>query len=184
MISLLGLLRVAPEDRTGYVRTLFRLWIDADGDRCNTRKEVLLRDALTAPTISGTCTLNGGSWFSVYDGLTFGDSSALDIDHVVPLAEAWDSGANAWSADRRMRFANDLDVRYALLAVSATTNRSKGDKDPADWLPPRTSFTCTYLADWLGIKAGWDLALDPTEKASIAAHTECASTKIAVLLEP
>ena len=182
--ALLPLLRVAPESRTGYQRSLFPHWIDADGDGCDTRREVLLRDAAIAPTVSGTCTLSGGSWTSPYDGLVFTDASRLDIDHVVPLAEAWDSGASGWTTARRRAFANDLDVAYALLAVSASSNRSKGDQDPAEWLPPLASDLCAYLADWVGVKAGWGLAVDPAEQSAIAAHAECAATTVYVLVEP
>jgi hypothetical protein len=181
---LLAILPIAAEDRTGYERSLFRLWIDADGDGCNTRKEVLLRDAVTPPTIGAKCFLAGGEWFSVYDGLTFTDATLLDIDHVVPLAEAWDSGASAWSAARRKAYANDLGLPWGLLAVSASSNRGKGDRDPADWLPPRTEFLCEYLGDWVSIKARWSLTLDESEEQAIAGHSECAATGTQVLLAP
>jgi len=116
--QLLAMLTVATEDRTGYDRSLFRHWIDADGDGCNTRREVLIDEAVVPPTVGGGCSLIGGRWVSLYDGLVLTDAGKLDIDHVVALAEAWDSGASAWSADRRMRFANDLDVGWSLIAVS------------------------------------------------------------------
>ena len=84
---------VAGEVRTGYSRDLFHLWIDADGDGCDTRAEVLISEAEDAPTVGSGCSLSGGRWFSYYDGVSQTSASALDIDHMVPLAEAWDSGA-------------------------------------------------------------------------------------------
>jgi hypothetical protein len=183
LADVLRLLPVRAEDRTGYTRTLFRLWIDADRDGCNTRKEVLLRDAIHAPVIEPACLLQGGQWLSPYDDLTFTDSARLDIDHVVPLAEAWDSGALAWPAPERQAYANDLGVPFALLAVSAHSNRSKSDADPADWLP-RSGFVCQYLADWVSVKARWALTIDSVERAAIASHTECAGTIVTVAIVP
>jgi len=174
--ALLDLLPVAIELRTGYDRDLFETWIDANGDGCNARKEVLLRDAVVAPTVGAKCALTGGQWVSPYDGQVFNDASLVQIDHVVALAEAWDSGASMWDSTRRTLFANDLSLPWSLLGVSGATNEDKGDKDPADWLPPRSEFVCTYLGDWLSIKVTWRLAIDQREKDAIAAHAECAPT--------
>ena len=162
-----GAAPVATEQRTGYKRDLFEHWIDADGDGCNTRDEVLIEEAVIAPAVGEGCRLTGGTWFSAYDGRSFSDPGALDIDHVVPLAEAWDSGAFAWSAERRRAYANDLDAPFALIAVSAGTNRSKADQDPADWLPPAAADRCPYVAAWLAVKTRWDLAVDAREQAAL-----------------
>jgi hypothetical protein len=91
-------LPVATEVRTGYARDKFHLWIDADGDGCNTRNEVLIAEATTKPTVGASCALSGGRWLSYYDNATWTLASDLDIDHLVPLAEAWDSGARNWTA--------------------------------------------------------------------------------------
>jgi hypothetical protein len=123
---------VAGEVRTGYARDKFHLWIDADGDGCNTRAEVLISEADDAPTIGSGCALSGGRWYSYYDGVSQTSASALDIDHVVPLAEAWDSGARSWSASRREAYANDLGDSHTLVGVTASLNRSKGDRDVAE----------------------------------------------------
>lgn len=178
LATVLAALPVVPEHRAGYKRTLFRLWIDADGNGCDTRKEVLIAEAIVAPRVSARCVLSGGRWVSLYDGLKFTDSSKLDIDHVVPLAEAWDSGAYRWDAARRRAFANDLGVSWSLIAVSAASNRSKGDKDPAEWLPPLASYRCQYLAVWVAIKTRWSLVVDAAEKSAIAGETGCASTPV------
>jgi len=163
LVDLLARLEVASEDRTGYERDRFRHWIDADNDGCDTRREVLIDEALVAPLVGPGCRLTGGSWLSLYDGVRTDDPADLDIDHVVPLAEAWDSGASAWSDGRREAFANDLGVPWALIAVTDTSNRSKSDQDPADWLPPATTFTCPYVAMWIEVKVRWSLAVDPAE---------------------
>ena len=128
--DLLTTLKVAPEHRVGYDRDLFPHWIDADGDGCNTRYEVLLDEAVVAPTISGSCDLTGGTWLSPYDGVTLNGASQVQIDHLVPLAEAWYSGAFAWTTERRQALANDLGVPWTLVGVSGKTNEAKGSSDP------------------------------------------------------
>src|SRR3990172_7895159 len=167
LADLLALLATAPEQRVGYDRSLFIHWIDADGDGCDTRREVLIEESKTTVTVSAGCSIAGGSWVSLYDGLVFTDPSGLDIDHVVALAEAWDSGAHSWSADRRQRFANDLGVSWSLIAVSASSNRTKSADDPADWLPPVSSYRCTYLADWIAAKVRWSLTVDSREQGAL-----------------
>jgi len=166
--ELLDLLATAPEQRAGYDRSLFRHWVDADGDGCNTRREVLITEAVVPPLVGGGCSLSGGSWVSLYDGLAFIDPAGMDIDHVVALGEAWDSGAYAWNDDRRERFANDLDVAWALIAVSAASNRSKSDKDPADWVPPDSADLCPFLSAWIAVKVRWQLAIDEREQSALA----------------
>jgi hypothetical protein len=178
--AVLAALPVAPEQRAGYSRNLFVHWIDADKDGCDTRREVLLQEAIVAPTVGAGCALSGGKWLSLYDNLTFTDPGLLDIDHVVPLAEAWDSGAYGWDAARRQAFANDLGVTFALIAVSAASNRSKSDADPAEWLPPNAAYRCQYLGDWVAVKARWSLAVDPVEKVAIASEAACQDTLILV----
>ena len=168
LTQLLDVLPVRAESRTGYKRALFVHWIDADGDGCNTRREVLIVEAIVAPTVTAGCHLVGGRWYSPYDGITTTNAATFDIDHVVPLAEARDSGAYAWSPDRRTAFANDLGVPWSLLAVSAASNRSKSDGDPADWMPPRTEFRCTYVAMWLAVKVRWELSIDRRERGYLA----------------
>ncbi|MFI1524087.1 hypothetical protein [Kitasatospora cineracea] len=88
-------LPVAEESREGYERTKFRHWIDADKNGCNTRAEVLIAEAASAPFVGANCSLSGGVWVSPYDDVVLQDAKALDVDHVVPLAGAWDSGASA-----------------------------------------------------------------------------------------
>lgn len=115
----------AAESRDGYERTKFKHWIDEDKDGCNTRAEVLIDEALTPPNIGPGCKLTGGAWFSYYDDKVVDGPSGLDIDHMVPLAEAWDSGASQWTAARRQAYANDLGSERSLVAVTARSNRQR-----------------------------------------------------------
>lgn len=155
------------EKRDGYERDSFKHWTDEDQDGCPTRAEVLIEEATTKPEQGERCTLTGGAWTSTYDGVEVTDAQRLDIDHMVPLAEAWDSGAHAWSDERRQAYANDLNAARSLIAVTAKTNRSKGDKDPADWLPPATGTHCTYAADWTATKLRWQLNADNAERTAL-----------------
>jgi hypothetical protein len=158
-------LAVAPEGTmTGYSRSLFPHWITISGT-CNTRETVLRRDG-SGVTVDGACRPVSGSWFSEYDGVTLGAASGVDIDHVVPLAEAWRSGASGWPTTTRQAFANDLS-HAQLIAVSASSNRSKSDHDPSTWQPTRTTYRCTYARMWIGSKYAWSLTLQSSEKSAL-----------------
>jgi len=152
---------MADDHDFGYSRSLFRHWIDADKNGCNTRYEVLIAEATTKPKVGAGCYLSGGKWKSPYDAKVFTNPTGLDIDHMVPLAEAWRSGAWAWTAAQRMAYANDLDAAETLVAVTASLNRSKGDKDVAHWLPPKSQ--CKYIANWISVKSRFDLTVDQLE---------------------
>ncbi|MFC8230645.1 HNH endonuclease family protein [Streptomyces sp. NPDC057287] len=155
------------ERRDGYERDSFRQWIDEDDDGCPTRAEVLMDEATTKPEQGERCALTGGAWTSYYDEAEVTDPRKLDIDHMVPLAEAWDSGAWDWAAERRQAYANDLGSDRSLVAVTAKTNRSKADKDPSQWLPPAAASHCTYGADWTATKLRWKLQADKKEKIAL-----------------
>ncbi|XDV69186.1 HNH endonuclease family protein [Streptomyces sp. R33] len=159
-------LPLAVEDRTGYQRTSFKHWNagDVPADGCNTRQEVLLAEAVVYPEIGPGCTLTGGTWWSYYDEREVTPAGALDIDHMVPLAEAWDSGASGWTAARREAYANDQGQPASLVAVTARSNRSKADQDPAEWLPPSADALCRYGAEWTATKLRWGLAVDELER--------------------
>lgn len=159
-------LRVAVEDRTGYQRTSFRHWNAGanPSDGCNTRAEVLIAEAVQAPEVGPGCTLTGGVWWSYYDERPVKLARALDIDYMVPLAEAWDSGASAWTAARREAYANDLGQATSLVAVTARSNRQKADQDPAQWLPSSAEALCRYGAEWTATKLRWGLAVDELER--------------------
>ena len=161
-------LRIEPEFVGGYDRDLFADWYDADRNGCNTRKEVLIAASLDPVQIGARCAITGGRWFSIYDNVETTDSSSFDIDHMVPLSEAWDSGAWNWNADQRKHFANDLDQPFFLIAVTASSNRSKSDRDPAEWMPPNSGYHCEYVRIWIEIKRAWDLSVDQAEHDFLA----------------
>jgi Protein of unknown function (DUF1524) len=164
LIALLHTVAIESESPAGYDRSLFEHWIDADGDGCDTREEVLIRDSHGSAQVDAFgCAVVAGDWYSPYDGAWQSDPSELDIDHVVPLKEAWDSGANAWTPDRRRAFANDLDEPRALVAVTDSVNQSKSDADPSNWMPPNHDDWCRYLGAWVRVKAKWGLTMDQSE---------------------
>jgi hypothetical protein len=158
-------LPLATEKRTGYARSAFTHWVDADGDGCDTRNEVLLAEATTRPEIGSRCALSGGRWVSYYDRRTWTDRGRIDIDHMVPLAEAWDSGASRWTAAMRKAYANDLGDPRSLVGVTDSVNRSKSDRDPAEWLP--TYDRCRYVREWTAVKVRWRLTVDAAERAEL-----------------
>ncbi|MEV8297475.1 HNH endonuclease family protein [Streptomyces rochei] len=162
-------LPVATESREGYDRDAFRHWNTGDdpADGCSTRNEVLINEAVEPPAIGPRCRLSGGSWWSYYDQVWVTSASGLDIDHMVPLAESWDSGASAWTAQRREAYANDQGAEASLVAVTARSNRSKADQDPAQWMPPASEVHCRYVAEWVGTKLRWNLTADEAEMAAL-----------------
>jgi len=173
----------APEHSDGYDRGLFDHWIDADGDGCDTREEVLVKESTTPPEIAGDCSVTSGSWRFYYDSAAWTDPADVDIDHVVSLKEAWDSGAWAWNERTRQRFANDLRSPRSLAAVTDNVNQSKGESDFAEWQPQRR--TCQYLRSWVVTKIRWRLTVDTVEKQAIAAAAQtCANELLHVVIAP
>lgn len=168
VLDVLVTIEVERETPDGYNRDLFPHWIDADGNGCNTRAEVLIRDAGgTAQVDAFGCAVIEGDWYSPYDGQLLSDPTRIEIDHVVALKEAWDSGARDWDVDRRERFANDLDDSWTLVAVSGDANSAKGAADPSNWMPPNRGDWCRYLSVWVAIKARWALSMDESEYGRI-----------------
>jgi hypothetical protein len=154
----------ADGSQDGYSRDKFPHWID-QGSSCNTREVVLKRDGTNVVTDS-SCAATSGRWFSPYDGATWTAASDVDIDHIVPLAQAWRSGANAWTTAQRQAFANDMSGPQ-LIAVTDNVNQSKGDQDPGTWKPPLTSYYCTYAKMWVHTKYRYNLKTDSAEKAAL-----------------
>jgi hypothetical protein len=166
-VSRLAALAVAAEShQSSYNRDLFPHWITITGT-CNTREQVLKRDG-TGVTVNSSCAPTAGSWYSPYDGATWSNPADVDIDHMVPLAEAWASGAWAWTTSRRQTYANDLGGPE-LWAVTDNVNQSKGDRDPAEWQPPRAAFRCTYARAWVQVKWYYGLSVDSAEKSALTA---------------
>ncbi|WP_082486956.1 cell wall-binding repeat-containing protein [Leifsonia sp. Root112D2] len=179
--QLLAELTTAAPSTVPYSRTQFVHWVDADNNGCDTRGEVLIRQSTTPVVRTSSCTVTSGRWDSWYDGATWTAASDVDIDHFVPLSEAWKSGAYGWTAAQRQAYANDLDFPLSLVAVTDNVNQSKSDSDPATWLPPLSSTWCRYATDWVLVKYRWHLSVDTTERAklnSLLAHS-CGSATVA-----
>jgi hypothetical protein len=181
-LAVLTTITVQNERPNGYSRSMFKHWVDADGDSCDTREEVLIAESTSRAQVDAYgCKVIEGDWLSPYDNAAHTNPSELDIDHMIPLKEAWDSGAWAWSAMKRQLFANDLTDARSLIAVTAGQNRSKSDRDPSNWLPPQTQYRCTYLAEWVAIKSHWKLSMDQSEFGRIknVLTASCGSTTVA-----
>ena len=181
-LSGLNTLKVADEVRAGYKREQFKHWVGT-GKGCDARKSVIISEAIKKPTVDSKCNIVGGEWLSIYDSVKVIDAKKLDVDHMVPLAEAWDSGAQAWDAKKREMYANDqLDPRH-LIAVTGPSNRSKSDRDPAEWLPTNKTYTCEYLTNWVSVKVRWSLSVDKKEKDAIVAGLKpCKKTAFSITL--
>ena len=148
----------------GYSRDHFKHWILQSG-HCDTREMVLERDGRNVTTTSD-CHVTSGSWTSPYDDKAITNATQMDIDHLVPLANAWRTGADQWTDQQRERFANDLTVPQ-LLAVSLGSNRAKGDQDPSQWRPGDQSFWCAYAIDWITVKHAYRLFVTAAEKGAL-----------------
>ena len=174
-------LTVATEVRTGYDRALFPHWKDLDGDCQDARHEVLVAESSVSPTFttSSRCSVSTGRWLSYYDRATWTAASDVDIDHVVALAEAWDSGARTWTTTRRQSFANDLGDARSLAAVTDDVNQSKSDQDPSTWLP--TYDRCRYVLEWTAVKIRWGLTVDSAEKSALTSQgAQCTDVTLSV----
>lgn len=167
--ALLSRVSVAPENDFGidYDRDDYPTWNQTDRPECSVRELVLIAEASSISEVDQDCRPLDGIWLSWYDDEPFGNPSELDIDHMVPLAEAHDSGAARWSAERKREFANDFDLPAALTAVSATSNRDKSADDPAAWRPPRRAAWCQYALDWIAVKLKWMLSADQDEVVAL-----------------
>lgn len=183
LTTLIGDLPIDDVAHTGYERSLFKTWIVADGDGCDTRDEVLKAEAVEAPTQGSSCTLTGGEWYSWYDEATWTNKSDVDIDHVVPLGEVWTSGGNDWATARRTAYANDLGDDRTLDSVTDNVNQSKGDRDPAHWMPPAASATCKYIDYWVASKTRWQLTADSAEVTALQNYAAgCTDVTITVTI--
>lgn len=159
-------LTVAAEgSMNGYDRDRFPHWSPASGN-CDTRETVLKRDG-SGVTVGADCYPDSGEWYSVYDQQWVSDPSDVHIDHVVPLAESWRSGADAWSDAKREDFANDLNTQQ-LIAVSGTSNMAKSDEDPAQWQPSNDGYHCMYARSWINVKYQWGLTVNSAEKNALS----------------
>lgn len=175
-------LTIASPNLVGYDRTLFGDWTFTTGDGCDTRANLLKQQTQVTVTFSSGCTVASGQWLSWYDNQTWTLGSQVQIDHLVPLGEAWASGAENWTPAQRSAFANDT-IGYQLQIVTSSVNEAKGDGDPTVWMPPAASAECQYITDWVLTKYRWSLNVDTREQSAIAgylAHNGCGDQTVTV----
>lgn len=159
--------------KTGYTRAQFgQTWADVNRNGCDTRNDILQRDLTDVVFRAGTrnCVVESGTLIDPYSGITIyfvkGEKSSMEvqIDHVVALSNAWQTGAFKLTLAKRTEFANDPDN---LLAVQGRLNSQKGDGDAATWLPPLKKYRCTYVSKQIAIKAKYGLWVTAPEKAAM-----------------
>ncbi len=151
----------------GFRNNAFGGWT-TDGAGCDTSERVLIRDSTATVKLEHkSCRVRAGRWVSVWDQSTWTDPARLSVTQVVPLSEAWQSGAWSWSQQRRDAFVNDTSDQRSLAVIADSVSQSRGDRDPAGWLPPSGGQVCRYIADWLSIKARWGLTMDSVESSRI-----------------
>ncbi|MFD4673832.1 HNH endonuclease family protein [Lentzea sp. NPDC058450] len=176
----LAALPVAAQGRMdGYVRdcddgkacVFGQPWFDTDGDGCDQRSQVLARDLAEVTRKPGRCSVQSGVLDDPYTGSQEKTVSKIQIDHVVPLAEMWRSGAASWAPEQRLAAANDL---RNLVAVAGKVNQSKGDKTPDEWMPPAAGYACSYGRIYVTVKAAYGLSVAPAERSALEqALTTC-----------
>ena len=158
---------VAEEDNSGYDRErYFGSWTDDDGDCQNTRQEVLAMET-TAPLAYSQdgCEVTGGQWFTFWEHRLHASPSTLQIDHTVPVHEAWGSGARYWSQERRVAYLNDVGDPRSLNAQTTELNIEKNGKSPQYWMPPMNG--CAYIEQWVAVKIRWGLTVNSGEKETL-----------------
>lgn len=153
-----------PSPPVRYSRNDWPTWEDINGDGCDAREQALLA-ASSPPAVTSTgCRVVSGRWVSPYDGVTVSDPSKLDIDHIVPLEQAHVSGGWRWTPGERRQFAND---QANLVPVTASTNRSKGDRTPDEWRPPNQAVWCWYAQRYVDVKATYTLTVTTRERDAL-----------------
>jgi hypothetical protein len=154
-----------PHSMDGYSRDAFDIWA-GQPDGCTTRQDVLARDGDNVVEGGDGCQPTSGSWYSAYDDTTVTVVAQATIDHVVPLADAWRTGADQWTAARRKAFGNDLTDAQLIIA-SSSSNSAKSDQDPSEWKPPNRAYWCTYGEQYVSVKYRFDLFVTSAEKDAL-----------------
>lgn len=152
-----------------YDRGDWRHWRDEDGDCQNTRHEVLIEESLRDVTFKDDkrCQVATGEWLAPYSNVLVTDATTLDVDHMVPLKNAHDSGGWAWDKDKKADYANETGYGNHLIAVTASANRQKGAAGPEKWKPLNKDYWCDYAISWVQIKARWGLSATEDEWAAL-----------------
>jgi hypothetical protein len=190
LVSMIKALRVAaPSHVSSYDRTKdFGDWTSHSTQYgyCNTRALVLIAESKVTTTRNSYCTVSAGKWFSWYNDRYYYNAyggRTVQIDHLVPVENAWQSGAWGWTKATRVRYYNDLADPRALNAVDAHDNEAKGDSAPSRWMP--TYHRCRYVRSWAAIKTRWSLSVTKAERAALLADAAgCPNTTIRVTVAP
>jgi hypothetical protein len=155
-----------PSPQGDYRREEWPHWADVDGNGCDARQDALIAWSIVPATVNraGTCKVVAGSWVSPYDLKASNNSGDFDVDHLVPLANAFDSGGWSWSTERRRAFANNPGE---LVVASASSNRSKGADTPDQWRPPNRDSWCAYADGWVKVKSSWGLTVTTSERDAL-----------------
>ncbi len=163
-----------PSPQGAYDRDAWSHWDDTDGDGCDARQQALIAASISPPQVDYyRCQVIAGDWFSAYDGVSTDDPSDFDVDHLVPLANAHQSGGWAWDAPTRRLFAN---AQVNLWPVSASSNRSKGSRTPDEWRPARTEVWCEFAVRWTTVKVFWGLTATTSERDALGSMLDTCSS--------
>jgi hypothetical protein len=173
----------ASDSVPSYDRDDWRHWIDSDGDCQNTRHEVLVEESIipVAFTDARKCNVLEGQWLALFSGVNVFTATELDVDHMVPLANAHKSGGWAWDYERKREYANNLSYKGHLIAVTASANRSKGARGPEDWRPADKNYWCLYSIDWITIKAAWGLTATQQEWDALVEMLDSCAYEVTIL---
>ena len=171
-----------PREDAKYDRKLWGRWIDADKDCQNTRAEVLIDESLgpVGFTDARECVVASGIWLDPYTGIVIEIAGDLDIDHMVPLANAHRSGGWAWTSQEKKNYANSLAFDGHLIAVTASANRSKGARGPETWKPPDDNHWCDYAINWIAVKNMWDLTATNDEWNALTEMLQTCPGKVVI----
>lgn len=174
----LNALKVGNPDKSAYDRDDWKHWSKQGASCWDTRDQVLYNQAQpgtikmvdadnkATTDIKKACKVTGGSWLDPYTGKTFTNPGDLDIDHMIPLKKANSQGGAKWDANRKEAYANSLNGND-LLAVSASANRSKSDRGPAEWKPENKAHHCNYAKDWVATATTWQLTVSESDKKAL-----------------
>lgn len=175
--SQLNTVAIADAQKVSYNRDEWKHWNTVAG--CwDVREEVLVRDAVPGSvkyldkdkkettSKEAACSVASGQWIDYYTGKTLTDPKGLDIDHMIPLSYTAQHGGQAWDAGKKSEYANSMNAGH-LVAVSASANRSKGDKGPSSWKPADKGSWCQYATDWVSVSTKWSLSMTEADKASL-----------------
>jgi hypothetical protein len=169
-----------------YDRDDWKHWADEDSDCQNTRHEVLIVESVeeVAFKTGNRCQVATGEWLDPYTGTTVTDATTLDVDHMVPLKNAHESGGWAWGKDGKAAYANEMVYADHLIAVTASANRQKGAKGPEGWKPVNLDYWCEYAVDWVQIKVDWELSVTKAEWVALQEMLKTCDSPTSIMAIP